>query len=128
MSEDRWSLGPPSTVPRVRARRLLRFLAKHSCHQTLPCNWASSDGDFLSTGWLGLVLRGRSDDRSRQERHAASTGLEVLRKFEASSPTSSRCNHRVRMNLHPTHYLFASDFDQTLSFHDSGHVLADLLG
>jgi phosphoserine phosphatase len=26
------------------------------------------------------------------------------------------------------HYLLASDFDQTLSFHDSGHVLADLLG
>ena len=26
------------------------------------------------------------------------------------------------------HYLFASDFDQTLSFHDSGRVLADLLG
>ena len=27
-----------------------------------------------------------------------------------------------------THYLFASDFDQTLSFNDSGRVLADLLG
>ena len=26
------------------------------------------------------------------------------------------------------HYLLASDFDQTLSFHDSGHVLAELLG
>lgn len=26
------------------------------------------------------------------------------------------------------HYLFASDFDQTLSFHDSGLVLAELLG
>ncbi len=26
------------------------------------------------------------------------------------------------------HYLFASDFDQTLSFNDSGHVLAELLG
>jgi len=26
------------------------------------------------------------------------------------------------------HYLFASDFDQTLSFHDSGRVLADMLG
>ena len=26
------------------------------------------------------------------------------------------------------HYLVASDFDQTLSFHDSGRVLADLLG
>jgi phosphoserine phosphatase len=26
------------------------------------------------------------------------------------------------------HYLLASDFDQTLSFNDSGHVLSDLLG
>ena len=26
------------------------------------------------------------------------------------------------------HYLLASDFDQTLSFHDSGHVLAEMLG
>ena len=26
------------------------------------------------------------------------------------------------------HFLFASDFDQTLSFHDSGRVLSDLLG
>jgi phosphoserine phosphatase len=31
-------------------------------------------------------------------------------------------------NPSPKHYLFASDFDQTLSFNDSGHVLADLLG
>jgi phosphoserine phosphatase len=29
---------------------------------------------------------------------------------------------------HPKHYLFASDFDQTLSFNDSGHVLAERLG
>jgi len=28
----------------------------------------------------------------------------------------------------PKHYLLASDFDQTLSFNDSGHVLSDLLG
>jgi phosphoserine phosphatase len=27
-----------------------------------------------------------------------------------------------------THFLFASDFDQTLSFHDSGRVLAEILG
>ena len=26
------------------------------------------------------------------------------------------------------HYLLASDFDQTLSFNDSGYVLAELLG
>src|ERR1700730_2480430 len=31
-------------------------------------------------------------------------------------------------NLAPKHYLLASDFDQTLSFNDSGHVLSDLLG
>src|SRR4249920_1835931 len=28
----------------------------------------------------------------------------------------------------PKHFLLASDFDQTLSFNDSGLVLADLLG
>lgn len=28
----------------------------------------------------------------------------------------------------PQHYLLASDFDQTLSFNDSGHVLAELAG
>jgi HAD superfamily phosphoserine phosphatase-like hydrolase len=30
--------------------------------------------------------------------------------------------------MHPQHYLLASDFDQTLSFNDSGLVLAELLG
>jgi len=29
---------------------------------------------------------------------------------------------------HPKHYLLASDFDQTLSFNDSGLVLSELLG
>lgn len=29
---------------------------------------------------------------------------------------------------HPKHYLLASDFDQTLSFNDSGFVLSELLG
>jgi hypothetical protein len=28
----------------------------------------------------------------------------------------------------PKHYLLASDFDQTLSFNDSGFVLSELLG
>lgn len=32
------------------------------------------------------------------------------------------------MNTHPRHYLLASDFDQTLSFNDSGVVLSELLG
>jgi phosphoserine phosphatase len=36
---------------------------------------------------------------------------------------------RPRLNTSLTkHYLLASDFDQTLSFNDSGHVLAKLLG
>ena len=26
------------------------------------------------------------------------------------------------------HYLLVSDFDQTLSFNDSGHVMSDMLG
>lgn len=30
--------------------------------------------------------------------------------------------------LHPKHYLLASDFDQTLSFNDSGILLSELLG
>src|ERR1700754_1439308 len=33
------------------------------------------------------------------------------------------------MRIGPTkHYLLASDFDQTLSFNDSGHVLSEMLG
>jgi HAD superfamily phosphoserine phosphatase-like hydrolase len=32
------------------------------------------------------------------------------------------------LTVAPRHFLVASDFDQTLSFNDSGHVLADLLG
>src|SRR5208337_805698 len=32
------------------------------------------------------------------------------------------------MNNQPKHYLLASDFDQTLSFNDSGLVLSELLG
>jgi hypothetical protein len=33
------------------------------------------------------------------------------------------------MRIAPTqHYLLASDFDQTLSFNDSGHVLSEMLG
>jgi phosphoserine phosphatase len=31
-------------------------------------------------------------------------------------------------NKHRKHYLFASDFDQTLTFNDSGYVLSELLG
>jgi phosphoserine phosphatase len=34
----------------------------------------------------------------------------------------------MRTAAHPKHYVLASDFDQTLSFNDSGHVLAELLG
>src|ERR1017187_4978976 len=32
------------------------------------------------------------------------------------------------ITTHPKHYLLASDFDQTLSFNDSGLVLSKLLG
>jgi hypothetical protein len=32
------------------------------------------------------------------------------------------------ITIHPKHYLLASDFDQTLSFNDSGLVLSELLG
>jgi HAD superfamily phosphoserine phosphatase-like hydrolase len=32
------------------------------------------------------------------------------------------------LTAHPIHYLLASDFDQTLSFHDSGLVLSEMLG
>ena len=36
---------------------------------------------------------------------------------------------KPRKTLHAKkHYLFASDFDKTLSFNDSGFVLAELLG
>jgi HAD superfamily phosphoserine phosphatase-like hydrolase len=34
----------------------------------------------------------------------------------------------VLITTHPKHYLLASDFDQTLSFNDSGLVLSELLG
>ena len=34
----------------------------------------------------------------------------------------------ARVSTPPRHYLLASDFDQTLSFNDSGFVLAELLG
>jgi HAD superfamily phosphoserine phosphatase-like hydrolase len=34
----------------------------------------------------------------------------------------------MRTSAQPKHFLLASDFDQTLSFNDSGHVLAELLG
>ncbi len=35
---------------------------------------------------------------------------------------------QVLITTHPKHYLLASDFDQTLSFNDSGLVLSELLG
>ncbi|HZB27018.1 MAG TPA: haloacid dehalogenase-like hydrolase [Gemmatimonadales bacterium] len=35
---------------------------------------------------------------------------------------------RMDTALHPKHYLLASDFDQTLSFNDSGILLSELLG
>src|SRR6202790_1413922 len=41
-------------------------------------------------------------------------------------PTARRSH--VVSTTHPKHYLLASDFDQTLSFNDSGLVLSELLG
>ncbi|EQD66855.1 hypothetical protein B1A_07935, partial [mine drainage metagenome] len=35
---------------------------------------------------------------------------------------------RSKRDMTTKHYMLASDFDQTLSFNDSGHVLAELLG
>lgn len=35
---------------------------------------------------------------------------------------------RKKRTAGPSHYLFASDFDRTLSFNDSGHVLCEMLG
>ncbi|HMB84623.1 MAG TPA: hypothetical protein VKI40_11305 [Terriglobales bacterium] len=32
------------------------------------------------------------------------------------------------VSKHRKHYLFASDFDQTLTFNDTGYVLSELLG
>jgi HAD superfamily phosphoserine phosphatase-like hydrolase len=42
----------------------------------------------------------------------------------------SRAERNQTTQIQPagTHYLFASDFDQTLSFNDSGAVLTDLIG
>src|SRR6266852_944596 len=39
-----------------------------------------------------------------------------------------RANPGTRRERAITHYLFASDFDQTLSFNDSGDVLTELIG
>src|SRR5689334_17115634 len=37
--------------------------------------------------------------------------------------------HLIRMTDKPVkHYIFASDFDQTLTFNDSGYVLSELVG
>src|SRR5579862_2013193 len=40
----------------------------------------------------------------------------------------SRPSFLARHYMHPKHYLLASDFDQTLSFNDSGLVLSEILG
>lgn len=47
----------------------------------------------------------------------------------AVSLSSLRQRKRVRVSERPLkHYLFASDFDQTLTFNDSGYVLSEILG
>jgi HAD superfamily phosphoserine phosphatase-like hydrolase len=42
--------------------------------------------------------------------------------------TDRRKENQTMIQSIPKHYLLFSDFDQTLSFNDSGHVLAELLG
>src|SRR5713101_4160970 len=47
----------------------------------------------------------------------------------AGHPSSGIVGRSLPMTATPLkHYLLASDFDQTLSFNDSGHVLSELLG
>src|SRR3954454_20111772 len=49
----------------------------------------------------------------------------------ATSPPYLTTKRRLDMtdfHGHSKRYLLVSDFDQTLSFHDSGHVLAELVG
>jgi HAD superfamily phosphoserine phosphatase-like hydrolase len=52
-----------------------------------------------------------------------------LTRVTQSEPwTRSERNQTTQTPPSGTHYLFASDFDQTLSFNDSGAVLTDLIG
>src|SRR5437660_818113 len=67
-------------------------------------------------------------DQSSPIRFAASTTIELFR-----PPTKIKSNNKVDMDMknrseNTKHYLLASDFDQTLSFNDSGIVLSELLG
>jgi hypothetical protein len=52
------SLGPPAAVPRVRQRRLLRFLKKQARDEALSRDEASTDPFDRAARILGLVLRG----------------------------------------------------------------------
>src|ERR1700693_3044184 len=55
------------------------------------------------------------------------SGRFLDRNVTADMVPTVRRSH-VLTTIHPRHYLLASDFDQTLSFNDSGLVLSELLG
>src|SRR5215813_4208742 len=53
--------------------------------------------------------------------------MAAIHSFNLSLTAENESN--VYMNEKPLkHYLFASDFDQTLTFNDSGYVLSELVG
>lgn len=49
-------------------------------------------------------------------------------KLNAGYPEFERRKRRPMSETHMKHYLFASDFDQTLTFNDSGYVLSEIIG
>ena len=66
--------------------------------------WTSPAFDSRRCGLLRLI---------------ASVDMSAFQQFEG---------HMVMTPTSPTHFLVASDFDQTLSFNDSGAVLSELIG
>src|SRR5271163_4207968 len=70
MPEDGQRLVSSSYLPHVRTRRLLRSIAKPSCHQALPRDPASHHRGLRSPGRMGVVLR-RSADAGPGEQYDA---------------------------------------------------------
>jgi hypothetical protein len=62
----------------------------------------------------------RSAGRNAGKHRAATHGVISASKSEGINMSTNRAA--------PGHYLIASDFDQTLSFNDSGLVLSELIG
>jgi phosphoserine phosphatase len=65
-------------------------------------------------------------DRHRIINHV--TALHECVMVAAQFPSLPAVRRRDHLMAQPRHYLLASDFDQTLSFNDSGLVLSELLG